>query len=78
MTQLDLHFETKADGTVQFITAAGLFWNNSYLKIFFKREGMLGRVLAFSVCKTVNNNICTLRYKGSAIMRNCFLPDWHT
>lgn len=24
----------------------------------------------FCVCETVNNAICTLRYKGSAIMRN--------
>lgn len=30
---------------------------------------MLGRVLVLSVCKTVNNTICTLRYKGTAIMR---------
>lgn len=39
VTQLDLHFEMKPDGAVQFTTAAGLFWNISYLKIFSKGKG---------------------------------------
>lgn len=51
MTQLDPRLAGKADGAVQFRTAAGIFQNISCLKIFFfffiQKEGAVGKGSGF-------------------------------
>lgn len=55
--QQHLHFKIKADGAV--LNSCWTILEYLLLEDFFLREGMLERILVLSVCKTMNNTICT-------------------